>query len=259
MLAIDQSLIDAVIRTKNSQETLRQCLEAVLTELPIRELIIIDAGSTDRTKEIALSYDKVSFHSRPELNLGQATKYGMSLTKTEWVAIIDSDVILRKGWFEGIKPYMKQADAIEGCRIDHYSFTVRRETIPSIGWLGHTLIKKDPILEMDLNTQFGEDTIVKFNFDKDGRTWMKIPTSISDHYTKIVDNKHVRTGMAFRPEPDVLNVPKDVQIQQGHVVGECHALSKKRALKILLVVPIYEAYRSFKKNFWFTLAYFKLI
>ena len=258
-MAVDQSLIDAVIRTKNSQETLRKCLEAVLAELPIRELIIIDAGSTDRTKEIALSYDKVSFHFRPELNLGQATKYGMSLTKTEWVAIIDSDVILRRGWFEGVKLYMKQADAIEGCRIDHYSFTVKRETTPSIGWLGHTLIKREPILEMDLNTQFGEDTIVKFNFDKDGRTWMKIPTSISDHYTKIIDNKHARTGMAFRPEPDVLSVPKDVQIQQGHVVGECHALSKKRALKILLVVPIYEAYRSFKKNFWFTLAYFKLI
>ncbi len=259
LMTLDRGIIDAVIRTKNSQETLRQCLGAVFAELPIRQVIIVDAGSTDSTREIALSYDKVSFHSCPELNLGQATKFGMSQAQTEWVAIIDSDVILRSGWFESIRPHMKQADAIEGCRIDHYSFTVRRETIPGIGWLGHTIIKKDPILQMDLDTQFGEDTIVKFNFDKDGRIWKKIPTSLSDHYTKIVDNKHVRTGMAFRPEPDVLSVPKDVQIQQGRVVGNCHALSKRRALKILFIVPIYEAYRTFKKNIWFTLAYFRLV
>ena len=56
---------------------------------------------------------------------------------------------------------------------------VRRDTIPNIGWLGHTLIKKGPILHMDLDTQFGEDTVVKFNFDKEGKIWKKIPNSVS--------------------------------------------------------------------------------
>ena len=101
------------------------------------------------------------------------------MAQTEWVAIIDSDVVLRKGWFENIKKYMQEADAIEGCRIDHYSFNVRRDTIPNIGWLGHTLIKKGPILHIDLDTQFGEDTVVKFNFDKEGKIWKKIPNSVS--------------------------------------------------------------------------------
>jgi hypothetical protein len=71
--------------------------------------------------------------------------------------------------------------------------------------------------------------------------------------------EHLRTGTIFRPEPQIIKVPKDVQIQQGRVVRECHALTKKHALKILLLVPIYEAYWAFKKNFWFTLAYFRLI
>ncbi|MGB6594724.1 MAG: hypothetical protein WBE68_24740, partial [Candidatus Nitrosopolaris sp.] len=147
----------------------------------------------------------------------------------------------------------------EGCRVDHYFFNVRRETIPRIGWLGHTLIKKGPILNMDLDTQFGEDTVIKCNFDKEGKIWKKIPNSLADHYTKIDNTKHLRTGMIFRPEPHVVNVPKDVQIQQGRIVGKCHALTKKEALKILLLVPIYEAYWAFKRNFWFTLAYFRLI
>jgi glycosyltransferase involved in cell wall biosynthesis len=252
-------VIDAIIRTKNSQQFLKECLDAILTEIPVRRIIIVDAGSTDRTKEIASSYDKVEFYSHPEMNLGQATKYGLSMARTEWVAIIDSDVILRKGWFENIKKYMQEADAIEGCRIDHYSFTVKRETSPQIGWLGHTLIKKGPILHIDLDTQFGEDTAVKFNFDKDGKIWKKISNSVADHYTKIDNMKHVRTGMVFRPEPQVISVPKATQIQQGHIVRKYNALTKKQAFKILFLVPIYEAYWAFKKNFWFTLAYFKLL
>ena len=113
-MTLNQGLIDAIIRTKNSQEFLKECLEAVLAEIPIRRIIIVDAGSTDRTNEIALSYDKVEFYSCPDLNLGQATKYGLSMAQTEWVAIIDSDVVLRKGWFENIKKYMQEADAVEG-------------------------------------------------------------------------------------------------------------------------------------------------
>ena len=258
-MTLNQGLIDAIIRTKNSQELLKECLEAVLVEIPIRRIIIVDAGSTDRTKEIALSYDEVEFYSCPDMNLGQATKYGLSIAQTEWVAIIDSDVVLRKGWFENIREYMQAADAIEGCRIDHYSFNVKRETMPQIGWLGHTLIKRGPILNMDLDTEFGEDIIVKFNFDKDGRIWKKIPKSVSDHYTKIDDTRHVRTGRIFRPEPQVIKVPKDVQIAQGHIVRKYNALTKKHAIKILFLVPIYEAYWAFKKNFWFILAYFRLI
>jgi glycosyltransferase involved in cell wall biosynthesis len=88
-MTLNQGLIDAIIRTKNSQELLKECLEAVLAEIPIRRIIIVDAGSTDRTNEIALSYDKVEFYSCPDLNLGQATKYGLSMAQTEWVAIID--------------------------------------------------------------------------------------------------------------------------------------------------------------------------
>ena len=75
LISANQGVIDAIIRTKNSQELLKECLEAVLTEIPLRRIIIVDAGSTDRTKEIALSYDMVEFYSCPDMNLGQATKY----------------------------------------------------------------------------------------------------------------------------------------------------------------------------------------
>ena len=46
----------------------------------------------------------------------------MAQAQTEWVAVIDSDILLRKGWFNEMKKYMDDNDAVEGCRIDHYSF-----------------------------------------------------------------------------------------------------------------------------------------
>jgi glycosyltransferase involved in cell wall biosynthesis len=259
-MTLNKDLIDVIIRTKNSQEFLKECLESVLAEIPIRRIIIVDAGSTDQTKEIGLTYDNVDIYLMPDLNLGQATQFGFSKAQTEWVAVIDSDIILRKGWFENMKKNMHDADAVEGCRIDHYTFNVQTDTTKSTyGRFGQTLLKKDAVMNIHLDLPFGEDAVTKLNFDKEGKKWKKVPNFLADHYTRIDNTKHKRTGVLFRPEPQVISIPKDTQIQQGHIVRKCHALTKKQAIKILLLPPIYEAYWAFKKNFWFTLAYFRLI
>ena len=159
-------------------------MESVLDEIPVRRIIIVDAGSIDRTKEIALSFDKVEFYSKPEMNLGEATKFGFFKSQTEWVAVIDSDVILRQGWFDNMKKHMDGADAVEGCRVDHYVFTVRTDiTKSTYGRFGQTLLKREPVLHMDMNLQYGEDTLTKFNFDKEGKRWKKVENFLADHYT----------------------------------------------------------------------------
>ncbi|MFY9798408.1 MAG: glycosyltransferase family 2 protein [Candidatus Nitrosopolaris sp.] len=255
--------IDVIIRTKNSESLLRECLESICTEIPVRRIIIVDAGSIDRTNAITSSYDNVDFHVKPDLNLGQATKFGFSKAQTEWVAVIDSDIILRKGWFDDMKKYMN--DNVEGCRIDHYSFngcllTVQIDTTASnYGRFGQTLLKRQPVLHMDMHVPFGEDTITKFNFEREGLKWKKVPNFLADHFTKIESAKHSRTGLIFRPEPHIIHIPKKVQIQQGLIARKYTPLTKRQVIKQILLPPIYEAYWAFKKNFWFTLAYFKLI
>jgi len=39
-------------------------------------------------KTQTVSYDNVELYSCRDMNLGQATKYGLSMAQTEWVAII---------------------------------------------------------------------------------------------------------------------------------------------------------------------------
>ena len=87
----------------------------------------------------------------------------------------------------------------------------------------------------------------------------KIPNSVADHYTKFNNTTHLRTGMIFRPEPQIIHISKKLQIEQGHIFREYDTLTKKEVLKRLVVVPIYEAYWAFKKNLWFCLAYFRII
>src|SRR5919202_6676042 len=104
--------VDVIIRTKNSEEFLDKCLQSIYQEIPLGRILIIDAGSSDKTLEIASSFDKVDVYVKPELNLGQATKFGFSKAKTDWVAVIDSDVILKRGWFNDMKRYMDESDAV---------------------------------------------------------------------------------------------------------------------------------------------------
>jgi len=109
------------------------------------------------------------------------------------------------------------------------------------------LLKRQTVLNTHLDVPFGEDTITKFNFDKLGMKWEKVPNFLADHYTKLDNTKHLRTGIIFRPEPQIIHIPKNVQIEQGHISAEYGTLTKKEVLKRFVLVPIYEAYWAFKR------------
>jgi glycosyltransferase involved in cell wall biosynthesis len=116
LLSAGDEQVDVMVRTKNSERLLRECLESIFAEIPVRRIIVVDAGSTDQTKEIKLSYQNVDFHMKPDLNLGQATKFGFSKAETEWVAVIDSDIVLRKDWLaqnaiESLREILRNEDS----------------------------------------------------------------------------------------------------------------------------------------------------
>ena len=112
---------------------------------------------------------------------------------------------------------------------------------------------------MELDLPFGEDAAIKMKFDKQGKKWKKVATYLADHYTKIEGSRQTRTGIIFRPTPHVIHIPKKVQTEEGHLARKFGTITKKQAVKRLMLPPIYEAYWAFKKNFWFVLAYFRIV
>jgi glycosyltransferase involved in cell wall biosynthesis len=246
-------VIDVIVRTKNSEDFLMECLQSVLDDVPVRRIIVVDNGSTDKTIEIASSFEKVDLYVKPDLNLGQTTKYGFSKAQTEWVAVIDSDIVLRKGWYENMRTDMDMSDAVGGCRIDHYRFDV-----PVVDpMFGQTLLRREPVLNLELDLPFGEDAAIIYNFKKQGLKWKKVQNYLADHYPKMEGYTHRRTGRWLRIQH--VYVPKKYQIEEGRLARRYNVISKREALNRLMQHPLYAAYRSFKKNFWFCLAYFRII
>ena len=66
-----QGKVDVVMRTRNSSELLKQCLDSVFQEIPVRKVIIVDGGSTDNTLKIASGYKDIEIYVKPDLNIGR--------------------------------------------------------------------------------------------------------------------------------------------------------------------------------------------
>lgn len=90
---------------KNEEKHLENCLSALkklLDNVP-SELIIVDTGSTDRTKEIALKYTDKVYDFEWNNDFSAARNYGLERAKGEWFMSIDADEYLDENCDEMIK------------------------------------------------------------------------------------------------------------------------------------------------------------
>ncbi|MDW8799680.1 glycosyltransferase [Clostridium sp. A1-XYC3] len=79
---------------KNEEETLEKCLNSA-KEL-IDEIIIVDTGSTDKTKEIAFQCTDKVFDFRWCNDFSKARNYAISKASNDWVLILDADEIIKE-------------------------------------------------------------------------------------------------------------------------------------------------------------------
>lgn len=84
-------MISVVILTKNSSRTINKTLASV-KDFP--EVIVIDTGSTDNTKEIAKSYYNVRLFDLPFTGFGDLRNQGADIASYDWILALDSDEIL---------------------------------------------------------------------------------------------------------------------------------------------------------------------
>ena len=90
---------------KNEEKHLEKCLSALkklLDNVP-SELIIVDTGSTDKTKEIALKYTDKVYDFEWINDFSAARNYGLEKAVGEWFMFIDADEYLDENCEEMIK------------------------------------------------------------------------------------------------------------------------------------------------------------
>jgi teichuronic acid biosynthesis glycosyltransferase TuaG len=85
--------VSALIPTYNRATDVKRALDSVLSQtFPVAEIIVVDDGSTDNTREVVASFgDRVRYIYKKNAGLSAARNTGIQAATGEWIAFLDSD------------------------------------------------------------------------------------------------------------------------------------------------------------------------
>ena len=111
--------LSIIVLTYNSEKYLNKCLRSLYLNLSKGdELIIIDNNSSDRTRDILKRYYKKNntkiYLSDKNLGISDGRNYGASVASNDYLAFIDSDIVLKKDALKHAKNSFDDADAMIG-------------------------------------------------------------------------------------------------------------------------------------------------
>jgi len=114
---MDSPLISVMIPTKNRVTSLKKALDSLVVQsFTDFELVVVDGGSTDKTKELVFSYEKhfpIQWAEKeggliPQMNVAYQIARGKYAIRT------DDDVIFSIGWLQGIIEAFESDENIGG-------------------------------------------------------------------------------------------------------------------------------------------------
>src|SRR3990170_3244998 len=110
-------LITAVTTVRNEARNIAALLDSLVTQEPPLEVIVVDAGSEDATRDIVRRYERdydfVHMYIRGGTR-GMGRNFGISKARGEAVAFIDGDAIANPFWLKEIREGLKAADVVAG-------------------------------------------------------------------------------------------------------------------------------------------------
>ncbi len=106
------SAISIVIISWNARAYLRECLESLrATHSPVvREIIIVDNASSDGSPDmVQSSFPEVALiRSSENLGFARANNLGIERASGEFVALVNSDVVVHKDCFERLAAFLRE-------------------------------------------------------------------------------------------------------------------------------------------------------
>jgi len=114
---MDRPLVSFIVVNWNGDSYLAECIESILRQNYSRfELIIVDNGSTDKSKVIIENYPQIRLISNlRNLGYGPANNQGIVEAKGEIIAFVNNDVVLNDDWLSNIVTSMLSSKHIGMC------------------------------------------------------------------------------------------------------------------------------------------------
>lgn len=105
-------MISLCMIVKNEENTLSRCLNNIKDK--VDEIIVVDTGSTDRTKEIAKKYTDEIFDFKWCDDFATARNFSISKAKNDWVLLLDADEEVTEFNNENINEFINTDKKIVG-------------------------------------------------------------------------------------------------------------------------------------------------
>jgi glycosyltransferase involved in cell wall biosynthesis len=87
--------VAVIVPCRNAEATLQATLTSALSQEAVREVIVVDDGSTDGSAAIARSFEpRVRIITGPQRGVSAARNVGMGATTAEWLQLLDADDLL---------------------------------------------------------------------------------------------------------------------------------------------------------------------
>ena len=149
---------------KNEEKFIESCLKSILDNSYPKEkyeIVCIDNGSTDKTKELAKKYT-TSVYSIPDKTISYLRNYGAKKAKGEYLAFVDADCIVDRLWMEAASVYFKNENIVcfgstPGIPVDTtwvqktwYLNKGMRKDVQEVEWLEsmNLFVKRDKFMEI---------------------------------------------------------------------------------------------------------------
>jgi rSAM/selenodomain-associated transferase 2 len=194
------SKLSIVIPTLNESENIGPCLQAIHNQESVHEVILVDGGSKDNTKQIAKSYEAQIIDSKR--GRGHQIKAGVDHSQADVILILHADCVLREGITAKVINVLRKNPQYTGgavgmsyfhsslsnrfiaflnnarCSLAGISFGdqaqfFRREALPLIGGFPDMMLMEDLELSMRLK-EIGPLCFIPKGVISSGRRWKEL-------------------------------------------------------------------------------------
>ena len=118
---MEKQSISLCLITKNEEKYLEQCLNSV--KGIVDEIIVVDTGSDDKTKEIAKKFNAKIFDFKWVDDFSAARNESLKHATKDWILVLDADEIIEKEHLEIIKEAIDSAEEnIAGFALEQRSY-----------------------------------------------------------------------------------------------------------------------------------------
>jgi len=110
--------------TKNEEKFLESCLSSVKSI--VDEIIIVDSGSIDKTKEIAANFNAKIIDFKWDNDFSAARNESLKYATKDWIIVLDADEVVSGNDLEKIKRLTENKD-VDGYKLIQRNYSGKGE------------------------------------------------------------------------------------------------------------------------------------